>query len=1078
MATTVDEILVRFLGDTTDFDRARTRFARGLQQIGRAGTMAGAAVTTGFGAIVAGSAAAAASLEQTTIAYDVLVGNVTKSRQLLKDMEQFAKISPFDVGEVEMAGKRLMAMGFAAKEIIPTLKDVGDVTAGIGIGGGRFERIIHNLAQVRTQGKLTARELRDFAVNGVPLLDSLATSIAGLSPNLLEARAQIHDMIRRGQISDMQVLRAFRKMSSAGGKFADLMFKQSKTFLGMLSNIRDSLLITAREIGQVFLPPLKAVASKVLELLDIFRSMDPVVKRLAAGVALIGTVGGIALTALSVAAIAFGAAMLFLGPTIKMFGTFTAMLLSSKIVFASIATVAGGIATAMLQLLNPLSVIIIPVMLIAKGFALMVTPIGLAIAGIAALAAVIVTAKNSLGGWTKLFSTIKDAAFSFAKNVVGFFWNIQENVQSILTWVSTNWRTVFTDIATFLVESLKLAGPVVVQNLLVVSKAILRMTSILFHSIQDMALKTWEYIWSESFVNMAKKALVKFTLNHMLPFLLSLRRAWNTWKFDPLEEWAKANTGPGGFREKLTLEWEQMWKDMESITLAELNFDGPELNLGLEGLFKGVEDWAPDMGNLFDPALDKVNALDKALFKLQHYFNDKEFHISQQGLDFGLSKFGSTPKVFDPDVDTVERINGGGGGIPLTGTGDPMMGAFAGVPSMADILAMPDLPAGPNDEFEFNTPHVTGFGTGLGVLQQPPTVGLIDSVMGPISESATSVLSTVDEAVSTAQTWFNSTTDWLNSTAEDIEKHAPITPVDPTYGSGQGGAADYLTGNTVQNMLYDTQTDMYASGNYSQNDMELMFGGAAWAADGMHADGTVGSINAPIPSGPLQGMTQSVADGDYSEFIPQWVIDNAHNAVSGASPLSDPDLVDTQHELDLLNEALKTRIEKYIEASKDEFLKYIAPPPGTSSYIDEKFYDITPGSVGPGPEYNPGNTGYVPGITGGQFATYGPSTPPVIGGPAPNTYGGVPGLSSTLDQDFATMAGNSLISSILPSWLSPAVNTLNPANATTGSVSVPGQQQTEAVNTPGVLDRLDTLIGVTEANGPNAPNQVEDLGIK
>jgi tape measure domain-containing protein len=254
MATTVDEILVRFLGDTTDFDRARTRFARGLQQIGRAGTMAGAAVTAGFGAIVGGSAAAAASLEQTTIAYDVLVGNIEKSRKLLRDMEQFAKISPFDVGEVEMAGKRLMAMGFAAKDIIPTLKDVGDVTAGIGIGGGRFERIIHNLAQVKTQGKLTARELRDFAVNGVPLLDALATSIEGLSPNLMEARAQIHDMIRRGQISDMQVLRAFRRMASEGGKFADLMFKQSKTFLGMLSNIRDSLLITAREIGQVFLP--------------------------------------------------------------------------------------------------------------------------------------------------------------------------------------------------------------------------------------------------------------------------------------------------------------------------------------------------------------------------------------------------------------------------------------------------------------------------------------------------------------------------------------------------------------------------------------------------------------------------------------------------------------------------------------------------------------------------------------------------------------------------------------------------------------------------------------------------------
>lgn len=1051
MATTVDEILVRFLGDTTDFDRARTRFARGMQQIGRAGTLAGAAVTTGFGAIVVGSSAAAAALEQTTIAFDVLVGNVKDSRKLLKDMEQFAKISPFDVGEVEQAGKRLMAMGFAAKEIIPTLKDVGDVTAGIGIGGGRFERIIHNLAQVRTQGKLTARELRDFAVNGVPLLDSLATSIAGLSPNLMEARAQIHDMIRRGQISDMQVLRAFRNLSSEGGKFADLMFKQSKTFLGMLSNIRDSLLITAREIGQVFMPTLKAISAKVLELLDVFRSMDPVVKRITGIIALMGVAAGVALTAMSVAAIAFGAAMLFLGPAIKMFGTFTAMLLSSQIVFASIATVFGGIATVILQLLNPLGLILVPIALIAKVFAFMVTPLGLIVAGMAGLAAVAISVKNSFGGWTELFDAIKNSALTFAKNVTGFFWNIKENSTIILTWLSTNWRTVFKDIATFLVESLKLAGPVVIQNLLVVSKAILRMTAILYESISTMAVNTWKYIWSDSFIDAANKALIDLTLNHVLPFFIALRRAWDTWKFDPLEEWADAASGSGGTFDRIEHEWEEMWKNMKAITLAELNFDGPELNLDLDGLFKGMEDWAPDMGNLFDPALDKVNSLDKALAKLQHYFADKEFHISQQGLDFGIPGFGSTPGVLDPAVDTAEYM--GSGGIPMAGD-KPMMGAFAGVPSMADILAMPDL-HDPLTDFD-------SYGTGA-MLMEPNTdlENLIDNTMTAAQEGATTVLNTVDDAVSTAQSWFDTTMDWVGQRVVESEKHAPITPVDSSYGTNQ---ADYLTDSAVGEMINQTMTDLETNPNISDDDLTHMFGAP-------HE----GGINAPFPSGPLQGMTQSVWDQNYGDFIPQWVIDNAHNEVSGASPGGDPNLVDTQHELDLLNEALTAKIKKYIEAHKEEFLKHIAPPPGTSSYIDEKFYGITPGSVGPGSEYNPGSN--VDPFTG-NYATFGPLTPDVIGGPAPNTYGGVPGLSTTLNNDLGTLGVNSALRTILPSWMSPAVDMLNPANATTGSLSVPGQQQTEAVNTPGVLDRLDILIGVTEANGPNAPNQVEDLGIK
>jgi hypothetical protein len=1045
MATTVDEILVRFLGDTTDFDRARTRFARGLQQIGRAGTMAGAAVTAGFGAIVGGSAAAAASLEQTTIAYDVLVGNIEKSRKLLRDMEQFAKISPFDVGEVEMAGKRLMAMGFAAKDIIPTLKDVGDVTAGIGIGGGRFERIIHNLAQVKTQGKLTARELRDFAVNGVPLLDALATSIEGLSPNLMEARAQIHDMIRRGQISDMQVLRAFRRMASEGGKFADLMFKQSKTFLGMLSNIRDSLLITAREIGQVFLPTLKSVASTVLDLLDLFRSMDPAVKRVVAVIAVMGVAAGTALTGMAMAAMALGVAMLFLGPAIKMFTTFTALLLSSKIVFAGIASIFGTMATSFLTLINPLSLVIVPVMLIAKAFAFMVTPLGLILVGMAGLAAAVIKTKNSFGGWTKLFTTIKDAAFNFAKNVVGFFWNIQENSKIILNWLSKNWRTVFKDIATFLVESLKLAGPVVVQNFLVVSKAILRMTAILFDSISTMALNTWKYIWSKAFIDAAKRALIDVTVKYVIPFFIALRRAWDSWKFDPLEEWADAAEGTGGPLQRIEHEWEEMWKNMKAITLAELKFDGPDLNFDLDGLFKGIEDWKPTMNDLFEKPKNDVKEINELLFKMSHYFGDKDFHISQQGLDFGIQKAGMTPGVLNPEVDTAEHI--GGGGIPMAGD-KPMMGAFAGVPSMSDILAMPDV---------YNPlPDFDSYGTGA-LIMEPNTdlENLIDDTMSSAQEGATTVLNTVDEAISTAESWFDTTMDWVGQTMTESERHAPMTPIDRSY---DGGQADWQTFDFVQRLINDTMASI-PSDEYNQTF------GANYA----------GGINAPFPSGPLEGMTQSVGDRGYPDFIPQSIIDQAYDEFAGASPGGDPNLIDTKHELELLDKALGERIKKYIQDHQEEFLEHIAPPPGTNSYTDEKFYGITPGSVGPGPEYNPGNTGYVPGVTGGQFATYGPFTPQVIGGPAPNTYGGVPGFNSTLEADLGTLAGNTILSSILPSWLSPAaVNTLNPANATINAQPVPGQQQEDS----GVLDRLDTLIDVTETNGPTAPNQVDELGIK
>ncbi len=61
-------------------------------------------------------------------------------------------------------------MGIVADNLLHTLKSLGDVSAGLSVP---ISRLALNFGQVKTQGKLTGRELRDFSIAGVPLISAL-----------------------------------------------------------------------------------------------------------------------------------------------------------------------------------------------------------------------------------------------------------------------------------------------------------------------------------------------------------------------------------------------------------------------------------------------------------------------------------------------------------------------------------------------------------------------------------------------------------------------------------------------------------------------------------------------------------------------------------------------------------------------------------------------------------------------------------------------------------------------------------------------------------------------------------------
>ncbi len=98
-------------------------------------------VANKFKSLITDSFQLAAGLEQAKIAFTTMLGSAEKSDAMLKELKAFADKTPFEFLELQDAAKRMMAYGFAAKDVIPTLEAVGNAAGALGGGGGQYAHL-------------------------------------------------------------------------------------------------------------------------------------------------------------------------------------------------------------------------------------------------------------------------------------------------------------------------------------------------------------------------------------------------------------------------------------------------------------------------------------------------------------------------------------------------------------------------------------------------------------------------------------------------------------------------------------------------------------------------------------------------------------------------------------------------------------------------------------------------------------------------------------------------------------------------------------------------------------------------
>lgn len=282
--------------------------AIGLQ--GVISALGGAAVLSVYKSLVSESIKVAAAFEQTTIAFEVMLGSADGAAKLLNEIGDMSLVTPFTPEQLEKNAKLMLNFGATAEEIIPSLQMLGDISGGNAV---KMDALSLAFSQVKSQGKLMGQDLLQMINAGFnPLLV--------LSEKTGKSMAVLKKEMSAGKIAFKDVKMAMEIATGEGGRFNKMMEKQSKTWNGMISTMEGFKGETFKQIGKIFMRWFKPILQFIVELTQSFVEFIKTERGAAiletALIALSVAVGVILVAAFKALAVAAWAALVPLAPFI------------------------------------------------------------------------------------------------------------------------------------------------------------------------------------------------------------------------------------------------------------------------------------------------------------------------------------------------------------------------------------------------------------------------------------------------------------------------------------------------------------------------------------------------------------------------------------------------------------------------------------------------------------------------------------------------------------------------------------------------------------------------------------------
>ncbi len=276
----VSSINVVFRVNLKEFSTQMQNVSREFEKVGKKmqefGKNLSMSLTPALGIIGGGALKMAADMEQAQISFETMLKDADKAKSLIQEMKDFAASTPFEFPEIQNAGKSLLAFQISSEKIVPTLKSIGDIAAGLNIPMGELAEIY---GKARIAGRLYAEDINQLTGRGIPIIGELAKQFK-------VSEGEVKKLVEQGKVGFPQLEKAFNDLTSSGGMFEGMMEKQSKSAAGLASTLKDAVGQGLAEIGnrmmEVFRVKevLAALIGVVEKMVQWFKELNPLTQRL------------------------------------------------------------------------------------------------------------------------------------------------------------------------------------------------------------------------------------------------------------------------------------------------------------------------------------------------------------------------------------------------------------------------------------------------------------------------------------------------------------------------------------------------------------------------------------------------------------------------------------------------------------------------------------------------------------------------------------------------------------------------------------------------------------------------------
>ena len=454
-----------------DMGKKLSSAGKSLQSAGKKITMA----TTAFAGIAAIGVKYNATMETYATSFEVMTGSAEKAAEVVDELKDIAASTPFEMPELAETTQLLMNYGFTADDALDKMQMLGDISQG---SAEKMNRIATAYGQMSSAGKVSLEDVKQMIEAGFNPLQEISESTG-------ESMESLYDRISAGTISVDEITASMQRSTSEGGRYFQSMEKQSLTFSGQMSTLKDNVQgllgnVTSgifEKLAQDVLPKINEVLTTVNTafeeggfqgVLDAIGEMSPALDGVITKIQSFSTF----LQNLGISPAAFAGIVAAIGPAITVVGTLVRGI-------GGISTAISGISTAVSGLGG------------IKGiFTALTGPVGLTVTAIMGLVAAFSYLMATNDGFREsvmtTISTIMSSLQPILQTLMGLLMEIGGIIFETIGSVLQQLAPVLAQIITFIGELVAMLAPLINQLISSLAPVITQIVQVVSNIIQSL----------------------------------------------------------------------------------------------------------------------------------------------------------------------------------------------------------------------------------------------------------------------------------------------------------------------------------------------------------------------------------------------------------------------------------------------------------------------------------------------------------------------------------------------------------------------------------------------------------------